>query len=205
MLEHKIAQLEERLRNARVIDTKRRRHERRLGRRPSCACATSTRRRRSSTTSSARPRPNPAERRLSNESPVGRAIIGHKKGETVEVQTPRGCRSSSRSWRSRPPDASLAAPAQPGVAAELRQALAPRRGASGASADVRHRTSMLQHHPSASPTGTRSPRCGDECEPLEAGRVGVDDAAGSPGGRWLAATWASSSSSTSSTAPAGSR
>ena len=31
MLEHKIAQLEERLLNARVIDTKRRRHERRLG------------------------------------------------------------------------------------------------------------------------------------------------------------------------------
>src|SRR4029077_1507557 len=33
---------------------------------------------------------NPAERRLSNESPVGRAILGHKKGETVEWQTPRG-------------------------------------------------------------------------------------------------------------------
>ena len=33
---------------------------------------------------------NPAERKLSNESPVGRAIIGRKKGETVEVATPRG-------------------------------------------------------------------------------------------------------------------
>jgi len=33
---------------------------------------------------------NPAEYKLSNESPVGRAIIGHKKGETVEVATPRG-------------------------------------------------------------------------------------------------------------------
>ena len=33
---------------------------------------------------------NPAEFKLSNESPVGRAIIGHKKGETVEVSTPRG-------------------------------------------------------------------------------------------------------------------
>jgi transcription elongation factor GreA len=33
---------------------------------------------------------NPAEHRLSNESPVGKAIIGHKKGETVEVSTPRG-------------------------------------------------------------------------------------------------------------------
>jgi len=33
---------------------------------------------------------NPAEFKLSNESPVGRAILGRKKGETVEVQTPRG-------------------------------------------------------------------------------------------------------------------
>ena len=33
---------------------------------------------------------NPAERKLSNESPVGRAIMGHKKGETVEVAAPRG-------------------------------------------------------------------------------------------------------------------
>jgi transcription elongation factor GreA len=33
---------------------------------------------------------NPAERKLSNESPVGKAIIGKKKGETVEVTTPRG-------------------------------------------------------------------------------------------------------------------
>ena len=33
---------------------------------------------------------NPAELKLSNESPVGKAIIGHKKGETIEVATPRG-------------------------------------------------------------------------------------------------------------------
>ena len=33
---------------------------------------------------------NPAEHKLSNESPVGKAIIGKKKGETVEVATPRG-------------------------------------------------------------------------------------------------------------------
>ena len=33
---------------------------------------------------------NPAEHKLSNESPVGRAIIGRKKGETVEVVAPRG-------------------------------------------------------------------------------------------------------------------
>jgi transcription elongation factor GreA len=33
---------------------------------------------------------NPTERKLSNESPVGKAILGRKKGETVEVTTPRG-------------------------------------------------------------------------------------------------------------------
>jgi transcription elongation factor GreA len=33
---------------------------------------------------------NPAERKLSNESPVGRAIMGRKKGEVVEVAAPRG-------------------------------------------------------------------------------------------------------------------
>jgi transcription elongation factor GreA len=33
---------------------------------------------------------NPVERKLSNESPVGKAIMGRKKGETVEVVTPRG-------------------------------------------------------------------------------------------------------------------
>jgi transcription elongation factor GreA len=33
---------------------------------------------------------NPTENKLSNESPVGRAILGKKKGETVEVTAPRG-------------------------------------------------------------------------------------------------------------------
>src|SRR5262249_38180734 len=33
---------------------------------------------------------NPAEHKLSNESPVGKAIIGHKKGDVVEVAAPRG-------------------------------------------------------------------------------------------------------------------
>jgi transcription elongation factor GreA len=33
---------------------------------------------------------NPAENRLSNESPVGKAILGKKKGEVVEVAAPRG-------------------------------------------------------------------------------------------------------------------
>ena len=33
---------------------------------------------------------DPAENKLSNESPVGKAIIGKKKGEVVEVSAPRG-------------------------------------------------------------------------------------------------------------------
>ena len=35
---------------------------------------------------------NPAEHRLSNESPVGKAIMGHKKGDVVEAPTPRGAK-----------------------------------------------------------------------------------------------------------------
>ena len=32
----------------------------------------------------------PAENKLSNESPVGRALLGHKRNEIVSVQVPRG-------------------------------------------------------------------------------------------------------------------
>jgi transcription elongation factor GreA len=33
---------------------------------------------------------NPAEKKLSNESPVGRALLGRAKGDTVSVQLPNG-------------------------------------------------------------------------------------------------------------------
>ena len=33
---------------------------------------------------------NPSENRLSNESPVGKALLGRKKGDTVKVQLPNG-------------------------------------------------------------------------------------------------------------------
>src|SRR6266516_3227041 len=36
------------------------------------------------------PEANPAENKLSHESPVGKALMGHKRGETVSVQVPRG-------------------------------------------------------------------------------------------------------------------
>ncbi len=33
---------------------------------------------------------NPREGKISNESPIGKAILGHKAGETVKVETPGG-------------------------------------------------------------------------------------------------------------------
>ena len=94
MLEAQIAQLEERLRDARVIDPPRSTptdvvarlagHDRGPGQAtgdvPLVGSAEA----------------DPDESRLSNESPIGRAIMGRKKGETVEV-TCRAARSRSRS------------------------------------------------------------------------------------------------------------
>jgi transcription elongation factor GreA len=33
---------------------------------------------------------NPAQGKISNESPLGRAFLGHKAGDVIEVETPRG-------------------------------------------------------------------------------------------------------------------
>jgi transcription elongation factor GreA len=33
---------------------------------------------------------NPAEQKLSNESPIGKALLGHKRGDVVTVDVPRG-------------------------------------------------------------------------------------------------------------------
>jgi transcription elongation factor GreA len=33
---------------------------------------------------------NPAENKLSNESPIGSALLGHKRGDVVTVEVPRG-------------------------------------------------------------------------------------------------------------------
>ena len=89
MLEHKIAQLEERLSNARVIS-------KRdvdlsvvsIGAKVKLRDVDAKRTDEYFIVGSAEA--NPAENKLSNESPVGKAIIGKKKGETVEVATPRG-------------------------------------------------------------------------------------------------------------------
>ena len=89
MLEHRIAQLEERLANARVIDVKKVD--------TSVVSIGSVVRLRDVDAKQTveyfivgSAEANPAEQKLSNESPVGKAIIGRKKGETVEVITPRG-------------------------------------------------------------------------------------------------------------------
>jgi len=89
MLEHKIAQLEDRLVNARVIS-------KRdidlsvvsIGAKVKLRDVDAKRTDEYFIVGSAEA--NPAELKLSNESPVGKAIIGKKKGETVEVATPRG-------------------------------------------------------------------------------------------------------------------
>ena len=89
MLEHKIAQLDERLARARVIDTE--------DVDTSVVSVGSVVRLRDVDAKETveyqivgSAEANPIENKLSNESPVGKAIIGRKKGETVEVATPRG-------------------------------------------------------------------------------------------------------------------
>ena len=89
MLEHRIATLEERLAHARVIEA---------DEITSDAVSIGTRVRLKDMDANetieytivGSAEANPTEHRLSNESPVGRAILGKKKGEVVEVAAPRG-------------------------------------------------------------------------------------------------------------------
>ena len=89
MLEHKIAQLEDRLAAARIIDT---------GEIDTSVVSIGSVVRLRDVDAKetieyfivGSAEANPAEQKLSNESPVGKAIIGRKKGETVEVAAPRG-------------------------------------------------------------------------------------------------------------------
>jgi transcription elongation factor GreA len=89
LLEHRIATLEERLRNARVITKK-------DVAKDVVSIGAKVRLRDIDAKQTVEYRivgsaeANPAENKLSNESPVGKAIIGKKKGETVEVAAPRG-------------------------------------------------------------------------------------------------------------------
>ena len=89
LLEHRIATLEERMRNARVISKKDVAKDvvsigSKVKLRDIAAKQTFEYRIVGSAEA------NPAENKLSNESPVGKAIMGMKKGDTVEVAAPRG-------------------------------------------------------------------------------------------------------------------
>jgi len=89
MLEHKIAQLEERLLSARVITKKEISKD-------AVSIGSHVRLRDMQANKTfeyhivGSAEANPAENKLSNESPVGKAIMGKKKGEVVEVAAPRG-------------------------------------------------------------------------------------------------------------------
>src|SRR5512133_1437035 len=89
MLEHKIAQLEDRLLTARVITKKEI-----LKDAVSVGSHVRLRDMQANKTFEyhivGSAEANPAENKLSNESPVGKAIMGHKKGDVVEVTAPRG-------------------------------------------------------------------------------------------------------------------
>jgi transcription elongation factor GreA len=89
MLEKQIADLEEKLRNASVIDEKSVTNE-------VVTVGTTVHVKDQKTEKSVKYRivgsaeANPAENKLSNESPVGKALIGKKRNEIVSVPVPRG-------------------------------------------------------------------------------------------------------------------
>ena len=88
MLEARIASLEDKLRSATVIDAVRPRH------RPGAGRLGRPRQGRGREVHQVHDRRlgrgQPAEAKLSNESPVGKALIGRKRGEEVVFATPRG-------------------------------------------------------------------------------------------------------------------
>ena len=89
MLEHKIALLEERLLSARVIEKKDiAKDVVSVGSKVRLRDVAANKTFEYQIVGSAEA--NPAQNKLSNESPVGKAIMGHKKGEVVEVAAPRG-------------------------------------------------------------------------------------------------------------------
>jgi transcription elongation factor GreA len=88
-LESRIAVLEERLANARVVTKKEiRSGEVSVGTKVRLKDMGSNKQFEYHVVGSAEA--NPAEMKLSNESPVGKAIMGHKKGDVVEAPTPKG-------------------------------------------------------------------------------------------------------------------
>jgi len=88
MLEARIAQLEDKLRSATVIDSAELDNEIvRVGTVVHVVDGNGAQHRYAIVGSA---EAKPAELKLSNESPVGKALLGHKKGETVTFATPKG-------------------------------------------------------------------------------------------------------------------
>jgi transcription elongation factor GreA len=89
MLEKQIADLEEKLRSARVIDRKSVSND-------AVSVGTTVHVKDQKTDKSTKyqivgsAEAKPSENRLSNESPVGKALLGHKRGDIVSVPVPRG-------------------------------------------------------------------------------------------------------------------
>jgi transcription elongation factor GreA len=89
MLEQRIAQLEERLRSAQVVDPKDISTDAvQVGSVVSVKDEKTGKSQKFTIVGSAEA--NPKDNKLSNESPVGRALLGHKRNDVVSVQVPRG-------------------------------------------------------------------------------------------------------------------
>jgi transcription elongation factor GreA len=89
MIEQRISQLEERVRRATVIDEKRvDTDEVQVGVKVHVKDQKSGDSRKFQIVGSAEA--DPAEQKLSNESPIGSALIGRKKGDVVSIDVPRG-------------------------------------------------------------------------------------------------------------------
>ena len=89
MLEKQISDLEDKLRNSRVIDESEVTND-------AVAVGVTVHVKDQKTDKSTKfkivgsAEASPAESKLSNESPVGKALMGHKRGETVSVPVPKG-------------------------------------------------------------------------------------------------------------------
>jgi transcription elongation factor GreA len=88
LLEQRIAQLEDRLRRSSVVEGRASSDAVSLGVRVHVKDQKSGESRKFDIVGSAEA--NPVESKLSNESPLGSALMGRKKGEIVTVETPRG-------------------------------------------------------------------------------------------------------------------
>jgi len=91
MLEARIAQLEDKLRSAQVIDASE--LDTNIVRVGSKVSGKDEKGKAFEYTIVGSTEADPTEKKLSNESPVGKALIGHKKGDKVKVPAPKGERT----------------------------------------------------------------------------------------------------------------